>query len=450
MNDYISNRTIHIHDVGTYVTHGGAHPVQIVSALGRSILDSRGFPTVQVDLELADGSVVSGSAPAGASTGAHEAVELRDGGAAFGGKGVRQAAQMVTTEIGDLLTSRPWAGISEIDRALADLDGTSNWSRLGANAVVATSIAASRALAREAGLPLHRWIALLSGTNETLPVPHFNVLNGGAHAANDLDFQEFMIAPVGATSEEEAVQTGAEVYHALKTLVQTRYGTAGLGDEGGFAPAISNPEEALDLIVQAITDAGHRAALDDVAIALDPAANGFGDGDGRYRVAGQDLDRGSLADRYGALLEAYPIRSIEDAFHEDDHDGWALMASRFGGRVQLVGDDLYVTDPRRIAEGAEQGWSDAVLIKPNQIGSVSQTLDAIATARSHGMACMVSHRSGETTDTFIADLVVGTGVGQIKSGAPARGERVCKYNRLTDIEADQPGLSYGLSTKDDA
>ncbi len=419
-------------------------PITFAELNARTILDSRGYPTVEVRARLDDGTRLVASAPAGASTGEHEAVELRDQGSAYSGRGVHNAVHGVNLEIADLVTGRSWGSIAEFDRALADLDGTPGYSRLGANAVVAVSIVAARAFAHTAGLDLHRWIAEQTEAQERLPVPHFNVLNGGAHAANDLDFQEFMIAPIGATSMEHAVQIGAEVHHVLAGLVRDRFGSAGLGDEGGFAPQIEDPRQALDLLVDAITGAGSTPGLDDVAIALDPAANGFYLGDGQYRVNGRKLARAEMVDYYLDLIGRYPIRSLEDGFAEEDLDGWVAMTAGSRGRVQLVGDDLYVTDPDRIRDGAEHGYSDSVLIKPNQIGTVSRTFDAIATARGLGMACMVSHRSGETGDTFIADLVVGTGVGQIKSGAPVRGERVAKYNRLTEIELDHPELPYGL------
>jgi enolase len=273
-------------------------------------------------------------------------------------------------------------------------------------------------------------------------VPHFNVLNGGAHAANDLDFQEFMLAPVGVSSEQAAVRVGSEIYHTLQGAVREKFGTAGLGDEGGFAPALSSPVQALDLLLAAIVEAGY--STEDVKIAIDPAANGFYLGDGSYQVEGRRLDRRQLVDYYDGLLGDYPIWSIEDGFAEDDFEGWQLMYERVHDTTQLVGDDLYVTDPARIRDGAEKRYSNAALIKVNQIGTVSQTFDAIATARENDMACMVSHRSGETMDTFIADLVVGSGVGQIKSGSPARGERVAKYNRLLHIARREPSLRYGL------
>lgn len=426
--------------------NAGEHgPVRVAAASASQVLDSRGFPTVRVTILLEDGATVEAAAPVGASTGAFEAVELRDGGASFSGRSVHRAVAGVTDELGPMLMAHTWTTLREVDTAMRDLDGTPNLSRLGANAIVALSIAASRAFAHQADVPLHRWIARATGSTELLPVPHFNVLNGGAHAANDLDFQEFMIAPVGAASEELAVQAGSEIYHALAARIRGKYNATGLGDEGGFAPPISSPEEALELLVEAIGDAGYTPGLDQIAIAIDPAANGFYEGNGQYRVAGKSLSRDDLADYYVRLLDDYPLWSIEDGFAEDDHEGWKILFDRVGKRTQLVGDDLYVTDAARIRNGAGLGYSNAALIKPNQIGTVSQTFDAIAAARESGMASMVSHRSGETGDTFIADLVVGTGVGQIKSGAPARGERVAKYNRLMEIESTTPELRYGLS-----
>lgn len=421
-----------------------SEPLVLTGVTARQILDSRGYPTIQVDLQLADGHVASAAAPAGASTGEHEAIELRDGGAPFGGRGVRKAVAAAEGELAELLTSHAWAALRELDGAMRELDGTDNLARLGANTVVALSIAASRAFSRLSGLPLHAWIASVTDSTQRMPVPHFNVLNGGAHAANDLDFQEFMIAPVGAASFENAVEWGTEIYHALASRVKRRFHGNGLGDEGGFAPPLQRPEEALDLLVAAITDAGYSPDPNQVAIALDPAANGFRTPTG-YEIAGEAYSAEQLADYYVRLVDAYPIRSVEDGFAEDDEAGWSLQYSRLGERIQLVGDDLYVTDPARIRAGAEKHLSNAVLIKPNQIGTVSDTFEAVRVARENGMTCMISHRSGETLDTFIADLAVGTGVGQIKSGAPARGERVAKYNRLADIAYDNPGLEYGLA-----
>ncbi|QDZ15938.1 MULTISPECIES: phosphopyruvate hydratase [Humibacter] len=414
----------------------------IRSVEAEQVLDSRGWPTISVALTLDDGSVHAAAAPAGASTGAFEAVELRDQGVEYSGRGVLNAVAGVEGEIAAMLTGTAWSSIRDLDDALRSLDYTSNLSRLGANAVVAVSMAASRAFAHIAGVPLYTWIAGQTGSQPLLPVPHFNVLNGGAHAANDLDFQEFMLAPVGVSSEQAAVRVGSEIYHTLQGAVREKFGTAGLGDEGGFAPALSSPVQALDLLLAAIVEAGY--STEDVKIAIDPAANGFYLGDGSYQVEGRRLDRRQLVDYYDGLLGDYPIWSIEDGFAEDDFEGWQLMYERVHDTTQLVGDDLYVTDPARIRDGAEKRYSNAALIKVNQIGTVSQTFDAIATARENDMACMVSHRSGETMDTFIADLVVGSGVGQIKSGSPARGERVAKYNRLLHIARREPSLRYGL------
>ncbi len=442
MNDYISNLH-HSHRQGEYVTLT-SHPASIAQVRGSRILDSRGYPTIRVHLELTDGTHVTGDAPAGASTGRHEARELRDGGAPYGGRDVTHALNLLDTEIRPLITGRSWDSIRHVDSALAELDGTAGYGRLGANTVVSTSIAMARAFAAAAQLPLWQWIAEATRSTPRLPVPHFNVLNGGAHAANALDFQEFMIAPVNAATITDAVRIGTDVYHALAGLVRDRFGSLGLGDEGGFAPSISAPEEALDLLVTAIQHAGYEPGADTVAIALDPAANEFATGGGSYRIADRTLDRAGTVAYYEGLVSSYPIRSIEDGFSEDDHDGWKAMFTSLSDTIQIVGDDLYVTDPARIRAGGEDGLSNAALIKPNQIGTVSQTFDAIAAARTAGMQSMVSHRSGETTDTFIADLVVGTGTGQIKSGAPARGERVAKYNRLTEISDLHPDLPYGL------
>lgn len=416
----------------------------IESLTARRILDSRGFPTVEVRLTTDAGDSFVASAPSGASTGDHEAVELRDDGRAFNGRGVERAITSVNGEIAMALLGRPWFSSQAVDAAMIDLDGTGRFARLGANAVVAVSIATARAFAGVDGMPVHDWIAMTTGARQRIPVPHFNVLNGGAHAANDLDFQEFMIAPVGAEDMDEAVQTGSEVYHALQHLVRTRYGATGLGDEGGFAPPIADPRDALDLLMEAITATGHHAGADDVAIALDPAANGFAI-DGGYRFNGAQRSTTELVDYYVALVDAYPIRSIEDGVSEHDIDGWQQLTAVLGTRIELVGDDLYVTDPARIDDGAAQHLSNAALIKPNQIGTVTQTLSAVEAARSNGMAAMISHRSGETLDPFIADLAVGTGVGRIKSGAPARGERVAKYNRLAEIARERPELPYGLA-----
>lgn len=444
MNEYISHHHEHEGSPGAYVTHSDAQPLVISDVGARQILDSRGYPTIQVTLHLPHDRTVEAAAPAGASTGAHEVTELRDGGGPYQGRGVHRAVAAAEGELRRLLIGRAWGSLAELDDAMRHLDGTENTSRLGGNTIVALSMAAARGFALAQGLALHDWISTVTGSVQRLPVPHFNVLNGGAHAANDLDFQEFMIAPVGATTMQNAVEWGAEIYHALAARVKREFNFSGLGDEGGFAPPIARPEHALDLLTGAIDDAGYSAAIKHVAIALDPAANGFRV-DGGYELGDQELTSSDLADLYERLVGAYPIRSIEDGFAEDDEAGWAELYTRLHGHVQLVGDDLYVTDPMRIAAGAKKSLSTAVLIKPNQIGTVSQTFEAIRVAKDSGMACMISHRSGETQDTFIADLAVGTGVGQIKAGAPARGERVGKYNRLAEIALTRPDLPYGLA-----
>ncbi|NUP47933.1 MAG: phosphopyruvate hydratase [Catenulispora sp.] len=418
---------------------------RITKASALQILDSRGNPTLSVTVELGDGTTATAGVPSGASTGAREAVELRDGDAArYGGKGVLNAAATVNSEIAELLLSRTWPGLEDIDAALIELDGTPNKSRLGANAVVGVSIACARALAAADRTPLWRWLSDPE-TELCLPVPHFNVINGGAHAANPLDFQEFMIAPLGAPSIAEAVRAGAEVYTALRRELVALRESTGLGDEGGFAPGVTEPEEALRLLVAAIEAAGYTPGRDGVSIALDPAANGFFQSDGRYRIAGEQLTSSELISRYAAMIERFPIHSIEDGLAEDDEAGWIAMTAQLGERIQIVGDDIFVTDPDAIARGAERGIANAALIKVNQIGTVTQTRQALAAARTAGYGAMISHRSGETCDDFIADLAVGSGAGQLKSGAPARGERVAKYNRLMAIADANPGLPYGAA-----
>ena len=410
------------------------------------ILDSRARPTLAVTLDTADGLHVRAGVPSGASTGTREAVELRDGDAArYGGQGVTKAVAHVNGEIADALTGRSYAGFGDVDAALVELDGTDTKSRLGANAIIGVSLAAARAQALTTRQELWRYLAEAADTRPQLPVPHFNVVNGGAHAANDLDFQEFMLAPIGAPSLPEAVRAGAEVYAKLKDRLARAGHPTGLGDEGGFAPDIARPEDVLAELVEAITDAGYTPGRDGIAIALDPAASEFRDaGDGRYRVAGESLTSDQLIDRYEEMVDRFPIWSIEDGLGEDDWDGWVRLTERLGGRIQLVGDDLFVTNPAIIAEAIEKKAANASLIKVNQIGTVTETLEAIRVSREAGYAQMVSHRSGETEDAFIADLVVGAGCGQIKSGAPARGERVAKYNRLIEIAAAEPSLPYGL------
>jgi enolase len=421
-------------------------PYKIAGVHALEILDSRGRPTLQVSLEVEGGPLAVASVPSGASTGTREAVELRDGDPKrYKGAGVTRAASNVNGEIAKLVSGRSWKGLEELDRALIDLDGTPNKGRLGANATVGVSMAAARAMAMADGLPLYRWLA----SDEKLlrlPVPHFNVVNGGAHAQNDLEFQEFMLAPLGAPNFAEALRAGAEIYQALRGILHARGQATGLGDEGGFAPDLGTPEEVLDLLVEAITAAGYTPGRRGVAIALDPASSEMREPDGTYRYSpGARLTSSQMVERYSTLASDYPIWSIEDGLGEDDWSGWESLTASMGGRVQLVGDDIFVTNPSIIREAIERKVGNAALIKLNQIGTVSETLEAISVCRSAGYAQMISHRSGETADTFIADLAVATGTGQIKTGAPARGERVAKYNRLLAIEAEAPGLPYGLA-----
>ena len=417
--------------------------VRDVSAL--EILDSRGRPTLQVAVTFSDGTSGLAGVPSGASTGSGEAVERRDGDPGrYGGLGVLAAAESVQGEIADLLRSADWEDLEQLDDALISLDGTPGKSRLGANAITGVSMACARAFAAGSGRPLWDWLTPHAGTAR-LPVPHFNVINGGAHAPNLLDFQEFMIAPLGAPSLPEAVRAGAEVYAALRRLLADSGHSTGLGDEGGFAPEVSEPEEVLRLLVVAIEAAGYVAGPDGVAIALDPAANGFREDSGRYRVGDQKLTSDELIERYAGMVARFPVWSIEDGLAEDDWAGWQRLTERLGPAVQLVGDDIFVTTPVTITAAVAEGIGNAALIKVNQIGTVSETLRAMTVCRIAGYAQMISHRSGETTDTFIADLAVGTGCGQIKTGAPARGERVAKYNRLAEIAAATPSLPYGLA-----
>jgi enolase len=419
-----------------------AFEVADLSAL--EILDSRGRPTLAVSVRLADGTTARAGVPSGASTGSREAVERRDGDQArYEGKGVLGAVASVNGELGDLLRGRPWASLAEADQAMIDLDGTANKSRLGANATVGASMALARALAASAGVPLWRWLTPERVT-ASLPVPHFNVLNGGVHAPNELDFQEFMIAPVGAPSMAEAVRAGAEIYGALRRELTARRLSTGLGDEGGFAPEIAEPEEVLGLLVQAISDAGYKPGADGVSIALDPAASEFRQPDGRYKVAGQLLDSAAMIDRLAAITAQFPVHLIEDGLGEDDDDGWIALTARLGENTELVGDDIFCTNPAIITQAIARGIGNSSLIKLNQIGTVTETLQAMAICRRAGYRQFVSHRSGETEDHFIADLAVGTGCGHLKTGAPARGERVAKYNRLMEIAAAEPALRYGM------
>jgi enolase len=407
------------------------------------ILDSRARPTLAVTVRLADGTVARAGVPSGASTGSREAVELRDGDKTrFGGSGVLRAAGNVDGEIASLLRGRSWDSLAEADQAMIDLDGSPNKHRLGANALVGVSMALARALAVSDGVPLWRWLTP-PGIWASLPVPHFNVLNGGVHAPNDLDFQEFMVAPLGASSMAEAVRAGAEVYAALRRRLADRKLSTGLGDEGGFAPEISEPEEALQLLVEAIGDAGYPAGPDGVSIALDLAASEFRQADGRYRVAGDLLSTGDLIDRLAAITQDFPVHLIEDGLGEDDDEGWITLTARLGHDVELVGDDIFCTNPAIISAAISRGIGNASLIKVNQIGTVTETLEAMSVCRRSGYRQFVSHRSGETEDSFIADLAVGTGCGHLKSGAPARGERTAKYNRLLEIAAGTE-LRYGM------
>ncbi|WP_406145239.1 phosphopyruvate hydratase [Streptomyces sp. NBC_01012] len=411
------------------------------------ILDSRGRPTLDVRLTLADGTTAEAGVPSGASTGTREAVELRDGDTSrYNGAGVRNACAHVRGELAELLSSRTWSSLAEADAGMADLDGTGTKSRLGANAITGCSLALARALARSAGQELHAYLAP-AGVAPRLPVPHFNVLNGGVHAPNPLDFQEFMIAPLGAPDLPSAVRAGAEVYTALRKRLHEAGHTTGLGDEGGFAPGLTRPEDALRLIVAAITDAGYTPGREGVAIALDPAAGEFRQQDGTYLVAGESLSSGDMIARYEQIVADFPVWSVEDGLGEDDTAGWQRLTAALGETVQLVGDDNFVTDASLITRAVTDHIANAALIKVNQIGTVTETLDAMAVCRDASYAAMVSHRSGETPDTFIADLAVATGCGQIKSGAPARGERVAKYNRLLAIAAAHPGLPYGLAAR---
>ena len=416
--------------------------VKFSSISAIEILDSRGRPTLSVCATLSDGRQMRSGVPSGASTGSREAVELRDHEERYGGLGVLNAVAGVNGPIAEALTSRPFSRLDEVDQTLRELDGTPDKSRLGANAIVGVSMAAAQAFALESGQPLWRWL-VPEGVVPRLPVPHFNIINGGAHAINGLDFQEFMIAPLGAPSLREAVRAGAEVYRRLRSTLVDRNLATGLGDEGGFAPEIDGEEEALTLLTKAIGDSGYTAGRDGVAIALDPAASEF-HRDGRYRLGWQSLSSDELIDRYTSIVERFPVWSIEDGMGEHDTSGWRKLTERLGDRVQLVGDDNFVTSPELIASGVRTGVANAALIKLNQIGTVTETLEALKVCRDAGYGAMISHRSGETDDSFIADLAVASGCGQIKSGAPARGERVAKYNRLLEISAAAPNLAFGL------
>ncbi|HSV66403.1 MAG TPA: phosphopyruvate hydratase [Mycobacteriales bacterium] len=404
-----------------------------IEAVGaREILDSRGNPTVEVEVALDDGTLARAAVPSGASTGAFEAVELRDGDDRYGGKGVIRAVQGVLDDIGPELLGYEAHEQRLIDARLIDLDGTPDKSRLGANAVLGVSLAVAKAAAESASLPLFRY---LGGPNaHVLPVPMLNILNGGAHADTNVDVQEFMVAPMGAPTFREALRWGTEVYHALKSVLKGRGLGTGLGDEGGFAPNLDTNRAALDLIMEAIDKAGYAPGRE-VALALDVAATELY-ADGSYRLEGGIRSAEEMAAYYQELVAAYPLVSIEDPLSEDDWAGWRLLTELLGEQVQIVGDDLFVTNPERLRRGITEQTANALLVKVNQIGTLTETLDAVALARRSGYSCMMSHRSGETEDTIIADLAVATDCGQIKTGAPARSERVAKYNQLLRIEEE--------------
>ncbi|WP_280271998.1 phosphopyruvate hydratase [Nocardia wallacei] len=405
----------------------------IIEQVGaREILDSRGNPTVEVEIALDDGTLTRAAVPSGASTGEHEAVELRDGGERYGGKGVRKAVEGVLDEIAPAVIGLDAVEQRTVDQVLLDLDGTPDKSRLGANALLGVSLAVARAAAESSGLELFRY---LGGPNaHVLPVPMMNILNGGAHADTSVDVQEFMIAPIGAPTFREALRWGAEVYHALKAELKSKGLNTGLGDEGGFAPDLpGGTREALDLIVASIQKAGYQVGSD-VALALDVAATEFYTASTGYKFEGSVRSADEMTEFYSELLAAYPLVSIEDPLSEDDWDGWVSLTDQIGDKVQLVGDDLFVTNPERLEDGIEKGAANALLVKVNQIGTLTETLDAVELAHRNGYKSMMSHRSGETEDTTIADLAVAVGSGQIKTGAPARSERVAKYNQLLRIE----------------
>jgi enolase len=410
----------------------------ISSVHGRQILDSRGNPTVEVDVRLESGAFGRTAIPSGASTGVHEAVELRDGGDAYGGKGVTRAVANVGGEIAEAVRGLDAGDQEALDRRLIELDGTPNKGRLGANAILGVSLAVAKAAAADAGVSLFRHLG--GDAARTLPVPMLNVINGGVHADNSIDLQEFMVVPTGAETFAEGLRVGAEVYHALKNLLHDRGLATGVGDEGGFAPDLESSEAAIDAILGAAEAAGHR---DRVAIALDPATSEVFD-HGVYRFEGREQTSAEMPAFWGELLDHYPIVSIEDPLAEDDWDAWVTLTAELGERVQLVGDDLFVTNPRRLREGIEKRAGNSILVKVNQIGTLTETIEAVELAHSNGYTAVMSHRSGETEDRTIADLAVALGTGQIKTGAPARSDRVTKYNRLLQIEEELGGSATYL------
>ena len=403
---------------------------RIAHVQARQILDSRGNPTVEVDVLLDSGAFGRAAVPSGASTGVHEAVELRDGGEPYGGKGVTQAVANVRGEIAEAVRGLDADDQEALDRALIGLDGTPNKGRLGANAILGVSLANAKAAAADAGVSLFRY---LGEENEvTLPVPMMNVINGGAHAANSIDLQEFMVVPAGAESFAEALQIGAEVYHALKKVLGDRGLATGVGDEGGFAPDLESSEAAIEAVLEAAERAGQRERI---AIALDPATSEVF-ADGRYRFEGRDLSSAEMPAFWRGIVERYPVVSIEDGLAEDDWDAWKTLTSELGSTVQLVGDDLFVTNPVRLQQGIERGVGNSILVKVNQIGTLTETIEAVRLAQANGYTAVMSHRSGETEDATIADLAVALRTGQIKTGAPARSDRVAKYNQLLRIEEE--------------
>jgi enolase len=408
---------------------------EIVALAGRQILDSRGNPTVEVDVTLAGGAVGRAAVPSGASTGSKEAIELRDGdGRVYGGKGVLRAIEAVNGELTDAVLGRDALGQLAIDRAMIELDGTANKSRLGANAILGVSLAVAKAAAAQLGLPLYRYVGGTSA--RTLPVPMMNVINGGVHADNPIDLQEFMIMPVGAPTFAEALRTGAEIFHALKKALKDAGHNTNLGDEGGFAPNLKSADEALGFLAKSVEAAGYRLG-EQVVFALDPAASEFHQR-GRYELKGEgkSLDAAGMVSFYAELCSRYPIRSIEDGMAEDDWDGWQALTETLGAKVQLVGDDVFVTNPEILAQGIARGIANAILIKVNQIGSLSETLETVELAQTAAYRCVMSHRSGETEDATIADLAVATNCGQIKTGSLSRSDRLAKYNQLLRIEED--------------
>jgi len=402
--------------------------VTITDVRGRQVLDSRGNPTVEVEVRLDSGTLGRAIVPSGASTGVHEAVELRDGGGTWTGKGVSQAVANVNGELAELVRGRDAADQEGLDRAMIELDGSPNKGRLGANAILGVSLAVAKAAAGDAGVPLYAYLGGDAAT--TLPVPMMNVINGGVHASNSIDLQEFMVVPVGADSFSEGLRVGVEVYHSLKKVLSERGLSTLVGDEGGFAPDLATSEDAIDLILEGAERAGHR---DRVAIALDPATSEVFE-DGTYRFEGREKTSAELPEFWAEIVDRYPVVSIEDGAAEDDWDSWATLTQRLGDRVQLVGDDLFVTNPERLQEGIDRGVGNSILVKVNQIGTLTETIEAVRLAQRHGYTAVMSHRSGETEDATIADLAVALGTGQIKTGAPARSDRVAKYNQLLRIE----------------